>query len=177
MKKLHRFCIAHLTLAVIFCLLSGCQKKIYPCPFTTITWENTLDDILDLEGDSQESYDSVYGGTTYTFPKEYNELQGTVKYMFDESERLVCISWMYQCSDSGELNAVYEKLHSEAENALGKSGYEYNTAQFADAAPFNDVWYLESGNIVFNTVDTNDVKILQYTFLHPDVSEERPQKN
>lgn len=177
MKKLHRFCFAAFISAIFFCLLSGCQQKTYTCPFTTITWGNTLEDITALEGNYEESYDSVYGGTTYTFPKEYNELNGTIKYMFDENEKLVCISFMYQCFDSEELNDAYNMLHGEAEDALGKSGYEYNTAQFADAAPLNDVWYLESGNIVFNTVDTSEVKILQYTFLHPDVSEERPQKN
>lgn len=177
MKKLHRLCFAPLALAVILCLFTGCRKEAFPCPFTTITWGNTRNDIIDLEGNSEETYDSVYGGTTYTYPKEYNGFNGTVKYMFDENEKLVCISWMYQCTDSKELNDVYERLHSEAKDVLGESGFTYNTAPFADAAPKNDVWYLESGNIVFNTVDTSDVKIIQYTFLHPDVSEERPQKN
>ena len=37
-----------------------------------------------------------------------------------------------------------------------------------------DVWYLKDGNVLINTVATEEVQLLQYTFLHPDVSEEKP---
>ena len=61
--------------------------------------QKTLDDIQALEGDSGESYDSVYDGTTYTYEKEYDGLKGTIKYMFDDKEKLVCLSWMYETDD------------------------------------------------------------------------------
>ena len=59
---------------------------------------------------------------------------------------------------------------------LGESGYQLNSEKFAEAASPNDVWYMESGNVVLTMVDTGEVKALQYTFLHPDVSQEKPEK-
>lgn len=160
-----------LTAAFIF----GCQKKEVTCPFTTITWGNTLEDIRELEADGGETYDSIYDGTTYSFPKDYDGLTGTIKYMFNGEGRLVSMSWMYEADDSEDLAAVYEKIHGEAEKMLGKSGFKYNREELEKVAAPGDVWYLESGNVILTTVDASDLKALQYTFLHPDVSEDRPQ--
>ena len=134
MKKLHK--LFTLLFALVFCILFtwGCGKKAAECPFTTITWEHTLEDIQELEGTDSEAYDStVYGGP------------------------------------------VYDQIHKEAEDMLGKSGFKYNSDRFSDLASPGDVWYLETGNVILNTVDAEDIKILQYSFLHPDVSEGNPQ--
>lgn len=165
-----------LTLSVSF--TAGCRKTEpeATCPFTSITWENTWKDITDLEGEPAESYDSIYDGVTYTYPKEYEGRKGTIKYMSDAEEKLVCMSWMYETDSSEDLAEVYDELHEKTEERLGKSGFQFNSDQFADLASPGDVWYLKSGNVILNTVDTNDVKALQYTFLHPDVSEEKPRK-
>lgn len=176
MRQASRRFFLFFILTVFTACAVGCQKKTAICPFTTITWDNSFEDITELEGDSIETYDSVYDGTTYTFPKEYDGLDGTIKYMFDDKENLVCMSWMYETNDSEDLADVYDKIHSEAEDMLGESGFEFHSEQFADLVSPSDVWYLESGNVILSTVDTNELKILQYTFLHPDVSEEKPQK-
>ncbi len=156
--------------------VSGCGKKETACPFTSIVWGNTLEDVIKLEGDDGETYDSIYDGVTYAFPKEYEGLQGTIKYMFNDKNQLVSMSWMYETDDAEDLNAVYEQIHGKAENMLGKSGFTYNREELEKVASPGDVWYLESGNVVLTTVNASDLKALQYTFLHPDVSEERPQK-
>lgn len=176
MKKLHK--LFTLLFALVFCILFtwGCGKKAAECPFTTITWEHTLEDIQELEGTDSEAYDStVYGGPVYSYPKEYDGLNGTVKYSFDENDRLVSMAWMYETDDSDDLLAVYDQIHKEAEDMLGKSGFKYNSDRFSDLASPGDVWYLETGNVILNTVDAKDIKILQYSFLHPDVSEGNPQ--
>lgn len=172
LRKLYSFFLV-LTLFTVF--TTGCQKKKPECPFTKITWDNTLEDITALEGSENETYDSVYGGLTYTYPKEYSGLDGTVKYMFNEEDKLVSLSWMYEAKDSDDLIDVYEQIHSEAEEMLGKSGFKFNNEQFAELTSPGDVWYLETGNVILNTVDASDAKLLQYTFLHPDVSGENPQ--
>lgn len=175
MKRMYRLFSFFMILALFAALAAGCGKKEPKCPFTTITWKNTLEDITALEGSESETYDSVYGGMTYAYPKKYHELDGTVKYMFDENDKLVSLSWMYEAKDSDDLADVYAQLHSEAEDMLGKSGFKFNSEQFADLASPGDVWYLKTGNIILNTVDASDAKLLQYTFLHPDVSEDNPQ--
>ena len=175
MRQANRRIFLFFILTVFAACLAGCQKKAAACPFTTITWEDTLEDITALEGEPDETYDSVYDGTTYTFSKEYNGLKGTVKYMFDDREKLVSMSWLYETDDSDDLAEVYDKPHGEAEEMLGESGFQFHSDQFADLASPNDVWYLESGNVILSTVDTSELKVLQYTFKHPDVSEERPK--
>ena len=122
MKKLHK--LFTLLFALVFCIVFtwGCGKKAAECPFTTITWEHTLEDIQELEGSDGETYDStVYGGPVYSYPKEYDGLKGTIKYSFDENDRLVNMAWMYETDDSDDLLAVYDQIHKEAEDMLGKS--------------------------------------------------------
>lgn len=75
-----------------------------------------------------ETYDSVYDGTTYTFPKEFDGLNGTIKYMFDDEEKLVCMSWLYETDDSEDLADVYDKIHGEAEDMLGESGFQFHSS-------------------------------------------------
>lgn len=175
MKQLHRLFSFLFVLTLFSAFAAGCQKKEPECPFTTITWENTLEDIISLEGKEGETYDSVYGGMTYTYPKKYKEWDGTIKYMFNEEDKLVSLSWMYEAKDSEDLTDIYEQIHTEAEDMLGKSGFKFNSEQFADLASPGDVWYLDTGNVILNSVDASDAKLLQYTFLHPDVSGENPQ--
>lgn len=176
MKQLRKHFTLVFALVFSIAFTGGCQKKSAECPFTTITWENTLEDITELEGSGSDTYDStVYGGLVYSYPKEFDGLKGTVKYFFDEKDRLVSMAWMYKTDDSGDLKEVYDKIHQEAEDMLGKSGFKYNSDRFADLTSPGDVWYLETGNVILNTVDAEDVKILQYSFLHPDVSEGNPQ--
>lgn len=175
MKRLLRYISFFSLLAFLIVTAAGCREKKAECPFTTITWGNTLKDITGLEGECTDTYDSVYDGTTYAYPKEYGGLKGTVKYAFDDKEKLVSISWLYETDDSEDLAKVYDKLHREAEDMLGESGFQYNSDKFADLTSPGDVWYLKDGNVIITTVDTSEAKLLQYTFLHPDVSEEKPQ--
>ena len=161
MKPLYKFTFLLLILSLLAVSVYGCQKKEPVCPFTTITWENTMKEVADLEGDGGETYDSIYDGTTYAFPKKYGDLAGTIKYMFNGENQLVSLSWMYETENSEDLKAVYDKIHSEAEKALGKSGFKYNKEELAKAAAPGDVWYRESGNVIITTVDTSDLKALQ----------------
>ncbi len=175
MKQLRKLIPLFFVLTLFSTLTAGCGKKVPECPFTTATWESTREDIASLEDGEGEIYDSIYGGVTVAYPKKYKEWDGTVKYMFNEENRLVSLSWMYEAKDSEDLTAVYELIHGEAEDMLGESGFKFNSEQFAELASPGDVWYLETGNVILNTVDASDAKLLQYTFLHPDVSQENPQ--
>lgn len=175
MRQARRRIFLFFILTVFTICLAGCQKKEVQCPFTSITWEDTWEDITALEGEPDETYDSVYGGTTYTFPKEYHGLKGTIKYMFDDQEKLVCLSWLHEADNSNDLAEVYSQLHDEADEMLGESGFQFNSEQFADLTSPGDVWYLDSGNVILSTVDTSELKVVQYTFKHPDVSEKKPE--
>lgn len=190
MKQSRKLICFLFTLTLLVASLAGCQKKEAECPFTTIKWGNTLEDITKLEGDSYETYDSSYDGTTYTYAKEYNGLDGIIKYMFDDKEKLVGIAWTYISDDADDVKAVYGKIHDEAENSLGKSGYNLGSRKeelnsnlqenqealnnMGMSTPLTDVWYLKGGNVTMNAVITDDVKAVQYSFLHPDVSQADP---
>lgn len=194
MKKLKRLTCLFFVLTLIVTSMAGCQKKVSQaeCPFTTIRWGATLEDIVTLEGESTETYASSYKGTTYTYQKEFNDLDGIVKYMFDDKEKLVGMAWTYVSDDAEDIKAVYEKLHGGIEKTLGKSGFDFggkqeelntkleNNQEALNAAgissPLVDVWYLKGGNVMINAIITNEVKAVQYTYLHPDVSQENPDK-
>lgn len=148
-------------------LLSGCQETQAAAvsPFSSATWEFTKEDILQAEGSDFTAYDSVYGGICYTYPKTYEGYEGTVKYMLDEQDRLMCIAWTYSAESDDELHALYNQLQANV------SAQNDTASQETEAATnYGNVWYREEGNIVISSMVTSSMKALQYAYLHPDVS-------
>lgn len=145
--------------------LSGCQKEAGDFPFTSLTWESGYEDMIALEGSDHDTYDSVYEGTTYTYAKEYLGRSGTIKYMFDSEDALMCVAWAYGTDSTEELDEVYQTIHQQLVKAYGDSGYHP-----AHDTNYGDVWYLESGDILISAVTTESQKALQYAYLNPAVS-------
>lgn len=149
-------------LALILC---GCGKQETPAvpvsPFSDSTWEYTVEDVLAYEGSNYTTYDSVYGGICYTYPKTYQNRPGTIKYMFDGEERLVCIAWTCAADEEQELYSFYDLIEESVNSLTGETGSSSNAGR---------VWYRDNGNIVLSLMITSDLKALQYAYLHPDVS-------
>lgn len=172
MKHLRSLLSVILTLILVSTLFTGCQSSDKPqgFPFTEITWEDSPDDMTALEGTSDTSYPSTYDGTTYTYPKKYLDLDGTIKYMYDGDNKLMCVAWLYSADSEEDLKKAYDTIHKQVEEIHGKSGY--NTGNITN---YGDVWYLEEGNIVLGAVTTDTQKALQYSYLNPAVSTKEEQ--
>jgi len=158
-------------------ILSACTTSpeatglAFHCPFTEMTWESTLDEIIAAEGENYSTYDSVYGGLCYTYPKEYLGLNGTIKYMLDENSTLACVAWTYTSTDEQALYSLYDEISASVNKTFGESDYNPQ-----NATNYGNVWYLKDGNIILSTMLTSSNKALQYAYLHPDVSSENPKK-
>lgn len=149
-------------------MLFACGKNgdgALDCPFTELDWDNTAEEIIAAEGEEYSTYDSIYGGLCYTYPKEYEGHTGVIKYMFDEEDRLVSIAWTYNTESSEELAAVYEELNHAAIEAYGDSG---KSAE--GVGNYGNVWHLEGGDIILTTMSTSELSVLQYSYLHPLIS-------
>lgn len=158
--------------ALMLSALTGCgqKKDEVECPFTTITWESTLEDVMELEGEPDNSYDSTYGGMTYVFDgKEYNGMNGSIKYLFDGEDKLVSMAWLYIPEDNDDRDAVYDELYKQTKQWYGDTGFESNQGTAKGA-----VWYLEGGNIIIGVMSTGVTECIQYQYFHPDVSSEGP---
>ena len=172
MKILQKITI--ITFSFMLLALMGCsaKKDVVECPFTDITWENSLDDVLAMEGEALESYPSSYQGTTYVFSKEYDGLDGTIKYMFDDSGILKSMAWVYIPTSDDDLEDVYKDLVSQTTNWYGESGFNSDLVTAK-----GEVWYLEGGNILIGVMSTGINEAIQYQFFHPEVSSEKPAKD
>lgn len=168
MKKTRILALITLASLLVTGTAAGCssEEADVSIPFSDITWENSLDDIIAVEGDEYESYDSVYNGTTYSFPKTFDGIEGEVKYMFDDNDELMCIAWQCSTADASELENVYSDIHSDLEDTYGESGYNSDS----HSSNRGDVWYREEGDIVLSAVTTSTMNALLYSYLHPDVS-------
>lgn len=145
-------------------LLSGCQKSgaaAPPSPFSDASWEYTVEDLLAYEGDSPVTYDSVYGGICYTYPKTWQERPGTIKYMYNQEERLMCIAWTCPAEEEQELYDLYDIIEESVNTRTGGTDKTSNSGH---------VWYRDEGNIILSLMITSDLKALQYAYLHPEVS-------
>ena len=171
MKYLHKFIASLLLLTSIsfsFCGCSSASKEV-TVPFTEITWESSVEDVQALEGELQDSYYSSYKGTTYVYEKEYLGLSGSVKYMFDDEEKLMSMAWLYLPESDEDLENVYADLLKQTNKLYGKSGFDsdMNSAK-------GEVWYLEDGNILIGVMSTGVNEAIQYQFFHPEVSSKKP---
>lgn len=172
MKHLRKTFALLSAITLMLSAMAGCSQKKdeVECPFTTITWENTLEDVLALEGEPDNSYDSTYGGMTYVFDgKEYNGWNGSIKYLFDGEDKLVSMAWLYIPEDNDDRDAVYNALYKQTEKWYGDTGFESNQNSAKGA-----VWYLEGGNIIIGVMSTGVTECIQYQYFHPDVSSDGP---
>lgn len=151
--------------ALLALVLCACGKEENPAapvsPFSDSTWEYTVEDILAYEGSEPATYDSVYGGICYTYPKPYQNRQGTIKYMFDDEERLMCVAWTCAADEEQELYDFYDLIEKDINSQTGETGSSSHAGR---------VWYRENGNIILSLMITSDLKAMQYAYLHPDVS-------
>lgn len=165
-SKYFIFCCACLFFAIVVTACGDTKKEPKPvCPFTDIGWEASVEEVISAESGEFSTYDSVYGGICYNFTKEFEGREGTVKYMFDEKERLLCMAWACSCKDDEELLSLYETINSSVNSLYGESGYSAD-----HPGNYGNVWYLEEGDIVLTTMNTSELKALQYAYLHPLVS-------
>lgn len=150
--------------------LYSCQKKeskVPVSPFSEADWEYTLEDILTCEGTEYTTYDSLYGGPCYTYSKTYQEHQGTVKYMFDDEEHLMCIAWACPSEEEQELHDLYASIEESVSKQTSKESLTTDKS-----VNTGHVWYREDGNIILSLMITSNMKVLQYSYLHPDISSE-----
>lgn len=168
MNSQKKYLILYLLISIV-CLQCACgteHKSEPPAPFSNACWECSVSDVSAIEGDSSAAYDSVYGGTTYSYPKDYNGHSGTIKYMFNDQDALMCIAWAYNAEDEDELYAIYDEINQTVNKTHGDSGYQADS----HTSNYGNVWYLESGDIILSTMITSDNKALQYAYLNPAVS-------
>lgn len=154
-----------LVVLLLFTFLTGCQKEVYTCPFSSFTWESTAKDVVASEGEPERTYESIYGGETYTYTKEYKERTGIVKYMFDDKEQLMSIAWTCSMDSQEELQELYDKIHKEAEDAMGESGYDTK-----NVTNYGDVWHRPEGSVIISAMTTEENVVLQFAFLNPAIS-------
>lgn len=172
-KKTHFYKHALLFLLImmlLLCSLTACgvekeTEPMFDCPFTELQWSSTVDDMLAAEGEAYSTYDSLYGGLCYTYPKDYEGLSGTVKYMFNEDNELMSVAWAYSAENAEDIEALYETISASIVAENGESGYDAG-----GVGNYGGVWYRESGDIILTTMITSDAKALQYAYLHPLVS-------
>ncbi len=163
---------AFLISSLIIISLLGCssQKDGINCPFTEMTWSSTAEDMIADEGKNYDTYDSIYKGLTYTYPKEYMGNMGMIKYMYDDSGKLCNVSWSYTGDTADSVLAVYRdvveemnKLHGESKNDDGVGNY-------------GEIWVSEYGTVMANAVITNDVTVMQIAYMNPEVSKQTGTK-
>ncbi len=129
------------------------------CPFTSASWSDTPEKVIELEGTEYKSYDSVYNGLTYTFPKKYVDVDGTIKYMFDDKDEIKSIAWAYSTDNIEDLDKVYDTIKTDLVSKYGESDYTPDVN-----SNHGDVWYLEGTSVILSALTTDSQKVLQYSY-------------
>lgn len=135
-------------------------------PFSgSACWDWDIDRLEKEMGSCAESYVSIYGGTTYTYPQSCFGRDGTVKFMFSEDGRLASVAWAFITDSSDDLNTVYE----EAElNETKNNGEDSSLTEGVGSS--GKVWYTKDTDILISTVAVGGSYGLQYSYISRDFS-------
>ncbi len=159
-------------LIIITPVLVGCSsatEKIN-CPFTEMSWVSSADDMIEAEGDRYDTYDSIYKGITYTYPKEYLGNAGMIKYMYDDSGKLCNVSWSYTGETDESVMNVYNAVVEEMRSLHGESRNDDGIGNYCE------MWISDGGTVMANAVITNDTKVMQIAYMSPEVSKQTTGK-
>ena len=148
--------------------LSGCSQTSSDigCPFSDLSWDASYEEMIKLEGEQYETYDSIYKGTTYTYPKEYLGNPGMIKYMYDDAGKLCNVSWSYTGNDADEVLTVYRAVCDDTVSIRGPSTSADGIGNYCE------IWASESGTVMANAVITNDTRVMQIAYMSADVSKQ-----
>lgn len=166
--KHQRTILSIILLTILLSLsLAACGQKSdsAPAPFSELTWDSSYDDMIALEGKEINSYDSIYNGTTYAYNRSFLDHDGSIKYMYDDKEKLVCIAWEYTAKSPEDLKEVYDEIVKDLTKKYGDSEY-----QSGNSTNNGNVWYRKEGNIILSSVSTKNINAILYSHLSPSVS-------
>lgn len=134
------------------------------CPYSELNWASNVDDMIALEGDKYETYDSIYKGMTYTYPKAYLEKEGIIKYMYDGDGKLCNISWSYAGDTADDVLKVYRAVCDDTEKLHGGGSDDNGVGNYCM------MWKRDEGTIMVNAVITNDTTVMQIAYMSAEVS-------
>lgn len=162
-KLLKKTALLALTSSLLFSLWGCSEKEPIDCPYSDLGWETTEDELFAAEGDYVSSYDSTYGGLTYTYEGSYKDRDGVLKYMYDEEGVLMSIAFTYSSTSDEDLQEFYDELHSELVDTYGESGNK----DTSNSTNYGDVWRMDEGHIILSVMITDSNKALQIAYVNP----------
>lgn len=170
-KNRNRKIIMIITAAVLSLTGMGCGKSqnAANCPFSELSWDSTTEDMIALEGDGYDTYDSIYKGITYTYPCNYLDIPGMVKYMYDDNEILCNISWSYNGVSAEDISKTYDAVCADIEKSFGKGNDDDGVGNRSR------IWVTDSGTIMVSSVTTNDTNVMQIAFMRKEVSKQQKE--
>ena len=158
-------------LTVLSFVLTGCgrSKSLAGCSFSELGWDSTTEEMIAVEGDKYDTYDSIYKGITYTYPKVYLDTPGMIKYMYDDSDRLCNISWSYTGESAEDVGRAYDGVCADIEKTFGKGNDDDGVGNRSR------IWVTDSGTIMVSSVTTSDTNVMQIAFMRKEVSKQQKE--
>ena len=159
---------ALISVIILIASLTGCSgtSTAMNCPFTELSWNDTAEDMIAAEGNLFETYDSIYKGLTYTYPKEYLGNIGMIKYMYDPDGKLCNVSWSFTGEDEDSVMKVYRDVCNEMKKLHGSSTNDDGIGNYCE------IWTSNSGTVMASAVITNDTKVMQIAYMNPEISKQ-----
>lgn len=144
----------------VFCTACKSTGKVKP-EFTKLDFENTEEEMLSIEGKAIEEYPSLYNGVVYRYAdKNYEGLNGSIKYMTDDKGNIACIAWLYESDSAEDIDNAYEKIHGELVKQLGISE---NASE--GIGNYGDIWYFDDVHVQISAVVTDDYNGMQVSYM------------
>lgn len=160
-NKLNYVILSIISILIVFIIFTSINMNTpnIPCPFTEVPWNNTMEKMLDIEGKNYKTYNSIYDGLTYSYPKKYLGLDGTIKYMYNDTNEIQCMAWAYNADNITDLESIYTNIEFDLISKYGESDYQPD-----QKSNKGHVWYLDEYNIILSAMTTETQKVIQYSY-------------
>ncbi len=91
-----------------------------PAPFSTLTWESTLQDMEATYGKWADMSKNDDKSTSYTYQTTYEGVSGKNSYTFNEDGMLRCITFYSSLKSASELNKIFEVSNEYLKSEYGE---------------------------------------------------------
>lgn len=159
-QKVSLFLIYLLLFVMLVCSSCGISNGEPLTPFTELDFNNTVGDMLEVYGETQEIKVNEDGYTEYFYPYEYEGRTGELRFSVNSQNKIEQISWLYEPLTADEVTTCAE----EWENLFIET---YGEPDFTNSA--GKIWYTKLATIGVAKASFFSTNVVWIIYTNPEI--------
>lgn len=161
MKQIASLFLIYLLLFVMLvCSSCGISKEEPLTPFTELDFNNTVGDMLEIYGETQEIKVNEDGYTEYFYPYEYEGRTGQLRFSVNSQNKIEQISWLYEPLTADEVTTCAEEWENLFIETYGEPDFTNEVGK---------MWYTKLATIGVVKASVLSINIVWIIYTNPEI--------